>query len=364
MTPDRDLPDDEVTRLLAQVMHDEVDGLPVSNDSLSRIQARAAEGTGRAAWRWITPLAAAAVVALVATGVVLLPHGGSRTSAPPASSSLPTRPTTAPPQPTPSSTPTRSTSPEPTPTNSGPTHSSTPSDGALSSACIGAGDRGYAYYVSDLNGLGPRLYRAIVRTSCHLGIEEALTVPAGKDADYTSPWPAGTKVIAMGVSGYLATVNLSAFPQTTPEEELAAVQQLVFTVTANQPSISRVRLLVNGQAPRGTLDWTAPVHRAPLLDTLSLVWILTPGNGATVTSPISVRIYGTGYEGMIPLQIVNVADPNTIVASGSVVTQMGAFDEATTTFDLPPGTYELRAFNDSGADDTLTLWDTRVFTVG
>ena len=31
---------------------------------------------------------------------------------------------------------------------------------------------GYAYYASDLNGRGPRLYRVTVGVSCHLGIEE------------------------------------------------------------------------------------------------------------------------------------------------------------------------------------------------
>ena len=42
---------------------------------------------------------------------------------------------------------------------------------------------------------------------------------------------------------------------------------------------------------------------------------------------------------------------------------MGGFAEATTTFDLPPGSYELRAYNDNGQDDGLKLWDTKSFTV-
>lgn len=369
MTSDHDLPDDEATRLLAQVMHDEVDGLVVSGDSLSRIQARTADSRGRTPWRWIAPLAAAAVVALVAAGAVLLPDAGSRTVTPPTSSSLPPTPTAT--SPAPSSTgPSPSTSPRISPSRSvsgtgGPRSSDTATNhgAALSTACVGAGQSGYAYYVSDLNGLGPRLYRGTVRVSCHLGLEEALTVPAGKDPDFTSPWPAGTTVLGMNVSGSLATVNLSAFPRTTPANESAAVQQLVYTITANRPSISRVRLLVDNRTPRGTLDWTAPVHRGSALDTVSNVWIFTPNNGATVGSRVSVHVYGTGFEGQVPLQVVNVEDPGTVVASGAVVTRMGSFGEAKTSFDLPPGTYELRAYNDNGADHSLTLWDTKVFTV-
>jgi hypothetical protein len=42
---------------------------------------------------------------------------------------------------------------------------------------------------------------------------------------------------------------------------------------------------------------------------------------------------------------------------------MGAFATASTTFTLPAGTYELRAYNDNGKDGTLILWDTKTFTV-
>jgi len=42
---------------------------------------------------------------------------------------------------------------------------------------------------------------------------------------------------------------------------------------------------------------------------------------------------------------------------------MAEFAEATTTITLPPGTYEVRAYNDNGRDDTLELWDTKTFSV-
>jgi hypothetical protein len=42
---------------------------------------------------------------------------------------------------------------------------------------------------------------------------------------------------------------------------------------------------------------------------------------------------------------------------------MGGFAQAQTTIVLPPGSYQIRAYNDNGRDGTLQLWDTKVFAV-
>jgi hypothetical protein len=42
---------------------------------------------------------------------------------------------------------------------------------------------------------------------------------------------------------------------------------------------------------------------------------------------------------------------------------MGGYREAGTSIELPAGSYELRAYNDSGKDGSLTLWDSKAFTV-
>ena len=75
---------------------------------------------------------------------------------------------------------------------------------------------------------------------------------------------------------------------------------------------------------------------------------------------LTVRVYGTGYEGQVPLKVFQ---DGVEIASTSVTTEQGAFAEATATFDLPPGTYEVRAYNDNGQDDSLELWDTKVVVI-
>lgn len=361
MTRD-DLPDDELMTRLGAVLRDEAGRYEPAPDSLGRIQARVPARGRRVSVRWLAPLAAAAVVVGVASAVVLQP-GADHTATPlPGTSSGMPRPTGSPaPLPT-VSTPSESPSATPQPSGSatggpGPTPSKT---GPVKTGCISAGKHGYAYYVSDLNGTGPRLYRGTALLSCHLGVEEALTVPVGKDPDYLSMWPSGTKVLSMSRAGAVVTVDLSAFPVTSQQNETAAVQQLVWTVTANDPSITSVRVKVDGAPPVAHLDWSKPVRRGNSLATLSNVWIISPGNASTNGSPLKVRIYGTGFEGQVPLRIYQ---DGTEVASGAVTTRMGGFAEATTTFDLPPGTYELRAYNDNGQNGDLELWDTKTFTI-
>ena len=203
--------------------------------------------------------------------------------------------------------------------------------------CPDKGDHGYVYYASDLNGLGPRLYRATVVVTCTLGIEDMLTVPSGRDDDFTTLWPTGTRVNSVNVSGSVATVDLTAFPATGQVAETAAVQQLVWTVTANDPSLTAVRVRVDGAVPAADINLSNPVRRGNSLATLSHVWTLGPGNGTPQSSPVTIHVYGTGFEGQVPLKIFQ---DGVEVASSAVVTRMGGFAEASTTFDLPPG--ELR----------------------
>lgn len=221
------------------------------------------------------------------------------------------------------------------------------------------------YYLADMAG-GPRLYREFHSLPV-LGGGPALTAVtemlqgAPVDPDYRSPWPTSTRVRSLTVSGDLATVDLTGFVALGAAYESAAVQQLVWTVTAAEPSVHRVRLLVNGGLPpSGHMVWSDPVSRQNALEIQAYVWILGPTQGATVGSPVTVSVLGTGYEGNVPLKIYQ---GGTLVASRSVVTMMGGFAEARTTFTLPPGTYEVRAYNDNGRDDTLQLWDTKTFTV-
>lgn len=226
------------------------------------------------------------------------------------------------------------------------------------------------YYLADVQN-APRLFREFHRVTPVDGLSgPARTIGSALtemlrgnpvDPDYSSPWPQDTRLLSVTVSGQTATVDLSRFVAVGAAYETAAVQQLVYTVTAADNDVVRVRLLVNGDvAPSGHSDWSAPIGRAPALDVMSLVWILAPEQNATTGSPVRVHVYGTGYEGNVPLRVLQ---NGTVVASTHVTTMMGGFAEAETTIALAPGRYELRAYTDSGEDGSLRLWDTKTFTV-
>jgi hypothetical protein len=184
---------------------------------------------------------------------------------------------------------------------------------------------------------------------------------SASDPDYTSVWPGSTKLLHYSTSGDLATVNLSAFPTVGGEAEDRSVQQVVYTVTANHPSIHRVKLLVNGATPAsGAYDWSQPVQREPMLDVQGLVWILAPEQGAKVGSPVTVNVYGTGYEGNVVLKVFR---GTTEVDAKAVTTAQGQFASAQTTFTLPPGDYRVVAYNDNGQNANLDERDSKAFTV-
>ena len=344
MTPPRDrdgMTDDLLETRLRRALNTEASMVNPSGDGLGRIRAGIAEEQSSIWWRRpALALVAAAFLGLAVGGVaVALSQNDDKTN-------LPAGPTTE----------SQTTAPETTeaPTTS-PSNTTSP-QGSMVNVPV--------YFVAD-DGRELRLYREFHRTALQPEGKIATAVdqmfgPA-VDPDYSSSWPETTKVLSVSKSGDTATVNLSAFPSTGADAETKAVQQLVYTVTATDNSVKKVRLLVNGKAPQsGHSDWSQPVARASMLDVQGWIWILTPTQGSTVGSPVKVSVYGSAFEGTVTLQVFK---GDTKVAETFVTTAMGMFREASTTIPLDPGRYELRAFESSAQDGSPLHVDTKTFTV-
>ena len=318
-------------------------------------------GSGSATRRWLWPIVAAGVaLALVLVAVVLRarrdggPVPAATTMAATSGAGSPTTGAMT----APATAPTTGAAPSTSATSAPSTASTTSSATGQVTVPV--------YYVGDVPGVGPRLYREFHRVPATgdrvtAALTEMFTGTA-RDPDYRSLWPASTRVLSAKRTGAgVVQVDVSGFVSLGAAFEGAAVQQLVHTATAADPSYTRVRLLVRGATPpSGHADWSAPVKRSAALETLSNVWILAPAQDATVSSPVTVRVYGTGWEGNVPLTVFR---GSAVVASTAVTTMMGGFATAGTTLTLPPGHYELRAYNDNGKDSSLQLWDTKTFTV-
>lgn len=317
----------------------------------------------RPAPRSAHPLAGAALACVLAVG-------GCASGTEPAEPSGTTGPDASPTATSTAGSPTPSGTTEP-PTGPSPDDPSSNHSGGADRTGVATQITVPVYYLDDVAG-GPRLYREFHRVPSVTGGPVAAAVAAmlhlaARDPDYTSPWPAGTELTSVRVTdeqgARVATVDLSRFVALGAAYEAAAVQQLVHTVTAADSSIAAVRVRVGGRVPAsGHMDWSRPVRRASSLGTLSNVWILTPQQGQSVTSPVKVHVYGTGFEGNVPLKVFPRGG-SSAVATTFVTTMMGGYAEATTSIALPDGQYELHAYTDSGEDGSLILWDTKSFTV-
>jgi hypothetical protein len=334
--------DDLLETRLRRALNTEASMVNPSGDGLGRIRAGIAEEQSNIWWRRpALALVAAAFVGLAVGGLAVAL--GQNDDQPNQTANPTTEPQTTPPETT-----------QPSPTTS-PSNTSSPQVSTVNVP---------VYYVHD-DGLALRLYREFHRTAMHPAGKIAAAVdqmfgPA-VDPDYSSSWPKTTEVLSVTKSGDTATVDLSAFPSTGADAEGKAVQQLVYTVTATDNSVKKVRLLVNGKAPQsGHSDWSQPVARAPMLDVQGFIWILAPTQGSKVGSPVKVTVYGTAFEGHVSLEVYK---GGTKVAETFVTTAMGMFLEASTTIQLDPGSYELRAFESSAQDGSPLHVDTKTFTV-
>jgi hypothetical protein len=187
------------------------------------------------------------------------------------------------------------------------------------------------------------------------------------DPDYSSVWPAATKVLGYEKSGGTATVDLSAEARNAragAEVEARSVQQLVYTVTAADNSVGRVRILVEGRPVEtlwGHADVSGALERGPEIDVLAHIWLVTPTDGQTVSSTVTFGGVGAAFEGTVNW---DVQQNGRTVEEGFA--QAGAGPKRDTwkaTVTLRPGAYVLRAYEISAADGSITNLDTKRITV-
>jgi hypothetical protein len=225
------------------------------------------------------------------------------------------------------------------------------------------------FYRMDDGELGPRLYREVHEVAAAAdGLAAAAVAELldGRpdDPDYGTSWPDGTRLLGYDVDGDVAVVDVSAFTTDGAGEEGIAVQQLVHTVTENDNAVSAVHLLVDGSPPESEFDWSDPVPRPDPIDILGLIQVLTPEQGAEITSPVRFTGYGTAFEGTISYEVRIVGSQDHAQLVGTVQGgSNGEFAEFTDTVDLEPGDYELLVFESSAEDGRPLHLDSKTFTV-
>jgi hypothetical protein len=251
-----------------------------------------------------------------------------------------------------------------------PSPAETPTDGETDSETETAAVA--VYYLRDVEPAGPRLYREFHARPAsddpvRAAVELMLTEPP-KDADYTSLWPA-VEVRDVRVEGDLATVDL---PQRVVDEgsagasfEAVSLQQLVHTVTAADPSVQRVQLLIEGERREslwGHVDIREPMTRAPQVDVLGPIWVIEPGEGGSVAAGGEISGVATVYEATVSWEW---RQGGAVVAAGFSTASEGAPGRGdwTAPVDVPAGVYELRVFSESAEDGSPMFTETKNVTV-
>lgn len=308
---------------------------------------------------WVITAAATVAGLLLGLALALLAGSEDRVDADPAGLSS-TAPGTV--DPTASEVPSPSDSATPT-----PSPSDSPSPTELRTLGI--------YYLAEQDDGGHRLYREFRKVTVADARPVAAAVNAmfqlpPLDRDYMSPWPADSRVVATEKSGDVVAIQLNAGAIGGPDQdaELAtmAIQQLVHTATAADPTVREVQILVDGDPLVklwGQPVGAQPISRAAASTALGPVWIIEPAEGDTVGRTFTATGTAEVFEATVSYEVLR--PDGGLVADGSIIanTAESSRGQWSTQLTLEPGTYVLRFFYHSADDGTPRGIDTKTINV-
>jgi spore germination protein GerM len=370
--PDDASADDDAARRLRELLAREARAITPSADGLAviREKIRAQRPTRR---NWVRSFQiggaglATAAVAIIAVAIVQnKPGGTNHPAATAAAASSPSPAASAP------------VVPPATPAVSAPPASSGPSTYPV-----------WIYYVDKRKDPQQLLFRENATwpsSPQHTFVKDAvsamLATPA-QDPDYTSYWPAGTTLLSASiVNTTTAVVNLSSEASTGPANEAAiSAQQMLYTIIAAAPKIDSLQLQIAGVpvtslwgTPLGTAASSSPpasptaaapgtVTPLPTWQVWGHIWITAPLENATVASSFQIGGEASVFEGTVHWQILRNGG---LLKQGTAQATIGAPDRGTwsaTVSGLIPGPYQIRAYEVSAKDGSITFEDDKMFAV-
>jgi hypothetical protein len=374
--PDDASADDQTARRLREVLAREARAITPSADGLTMIREkiRAQRPTRR---NWVRAFqiggAGLATAAVAIIGVAIAHNNSGSANHPPATAAAASSPSPA------------ASAPVVPPAT--PAASSAPASSALATYPV------WIYYVDKRKDPQQLLFRESATwpsSPQHTFVKDAvsamLATPA-QDPDYTSYWPAGTTLLSANiVGGTTAVVNLSSAASDGPANEAAiSAQQMLYTIIAAAPKIDTLQLQIAGvpvtslwgtplnptaTASAGSVagaaasgSAAASVTPLPAWQVWGHVWITAPLESATVASSFQISGEATVFEGTVHWQILRNGG---LLKQGSVTATQGAPGRGTwnvTVSGLAPGPYQVRAYEPSVKDGSITYEDDKLFTV-
>lgn len=214
-------------------------------------------------------------------------------------------------------------------------------------------------YVLGGTSTGPRLYREFRSGDGADPVRAAVAGLAARpgDPDYNTPWLDVPSSVTR--SGATATVTFGAGPKVAGAGLAVAVQQVVYTVTAADTAVTRVRVVAPGLP--AALTATALGRGAPI-DMLAPVWLLDPMEGGAAGTRMTISGTASVFEATVSIEVRRGSD---LVARTTATASVGAPGRGdwTATVTVPAGDYVVSAYEASEQDGSRVGVDTKRVTV-
>ena len=186
------------------------------------------------------------------------------------------------------------------------------------------------------------------------------------DGDQRTLWNNGTKVNSVSTVNGVATVDLTLGRISLgAESELRAIDQIVWTLIENDPTVSSVQFTIDGKVSEslaGHVDLTQPFSLAPSYEVLASVWINLLDR-SDVKKPVSITGSACTFEANVAWELTQNGD---VMDSGATTAALACPDRSDWSIelgDLAPGKYLLTVSDFSPEDGSPIFQDTKAFTV-
>ncbi len=226
------------------------------------------------------------------------------------------------------------------------------------------------YYVGKTNN-GLRLYREFrsVMSTDDMGLYSLQALVRKKnhpfDMDYYNLWGNGSVINYVRYSGSRAVVDIAVVPlKVGAEAEMRAIDQLVWTLTANHPSTTSVTFTSSGKSFEsfaGHVDARQIFSRELHYEVLAPVWV--DQVAAVMTSPVIMRGTACTFEAGVHWQLFRNGElirEKHVLASGACPVRGGW---SVNLGMLREGHYMFAAQDISAKDGSVTQEDTKEFVI-
>ena len=186
------------------------------------------------------------------------------------------------------------------------------------------------------------------------------------DADYQNLWGSGVVVNNIAVKDSVATIDLKQPTLNVGSEgEARAIDQIIWTLHSNQPSVTGVEFLIDGKPAEslaGHVDISGPIYLDEGYQSLATV-DLDLDEFQEVASPVKVTGLACTFEANVPWELLKGGE---VINSGSVLASEACPTRSKFIIDLGelvPGEFTLRVWESSMKDGSLINEDTKTFIV-